>query len=143
MISVPTACALFGLIEKALKQIPIIPAVPGDYGTVQKTKQRRIRLVSHSAAQNSASQFTAVKRKWRQGWRAACVEIRLWRVARRSPPGPPGEDDLLHYMCYTAVPYFDIPRQRIERGVCCHGCEYDWYKREGKFPHGYNIPREV
>ena len=65
------------------------------------------------------------------------------KVASRSILQPPSANDTLRFMACTPFPYLDEQRRRIDKGVCCRGCEYNWYRINEDFPSGYDISQNM
>ncbi|CZT11232.1 uncharacterized protein RAG0_15433 [Rhynchosporium agropyri] len=150
IVSASAAAALFGLADKALRQIAIITTVLGDYGISRKTHRRRIRIVSRQEARKVGilihGSEEEMERAIALGIRRGNVlreNDRPQRAANRSIPQPPGANDTLRFMACTPFPYLDVQRRRIDNGVCCRGCEYNWYRRDEDFPSGYSISQDL
>ncbi|KAH8799892.1 hypothetical protein F5882DRAFT_394033 [Hyaloscypha sp. PMI_1271] len=150
VVSASTAAALFGLANKALRQIAIITTVLGDYGISQKTHRRRIRIVSRQEARKVGILIHGSEEEME---RAAALGIRRGnvlrendrppKVANRSIPQPLGANDTLRFMACTPFPYLYVQERRIDKGVCCRGCEYNWYRRDEDFPSGYDVSQNL
>ncbi|RFU35244.1 hypothetical protein B7463_g1160, partial [Scytalidium lignicola] len=151
VVSTSTAAALFGLADKALRQIVVVTTVSGDYGIYQKTHRRRIQIVSRQEATKLGILIHGSEEEME---RAVTLGIHRGnvlgdndqprKVVNGSIPQRPGaNDDTLPFMACTPFPYLDVQRRRINKGVCCRGCEYNWYRRDEDFPRGYNISQNL
>lgn len=150
VISVSTAAALFGLANKAVRQLAIITTISGDYGIFQKPHRRRIRIVSRQKARKVGILIHGSEEEME---RAAALGIRrgnilgendrLPKASDRLIPQSPGVNDTLRYMACTPFPYLDVQERRIHKRVCCRGCEYNWYKSDGDFPSGYEATQDL
>jgi hypothetical protein len=150
VVSASTAAALLGLANKALRQIAIITTILGHYGISQKTHRRRIRIVNRQEARKVGILIHGSEEEME---RAAALGIRRGnvlrendrppKVANRSIPQPPGANDTLRFMACTPFPYLDVQERRIDKGVCCRGCEYNWYRRNEDFPSGYDVSQNL
>jgi F-box domain len=150
VVSASTAAALFGLANEALRQITIITTVSGDYGISQKTHRKRIRIVSRQEARKVGilihGSEEEMERAVALGIRRGNVpreNDRLPKVANRSIPQPPCANDTLRFMACTPFPYLNVQRRRIDKGVCCRGCEYNWHRRDEDFPSGYDVSQNL
>ncbi|KAG4442047.1 hypothetical protein IFR05_002441 [Cadophora sp. M221] len=153
VVSASAATALFGLAESALRRITIVKTVVGQYGISEKPSRRRVRIVSREEARRLGISIHGSKAEVE---RAAALGIRrgsnsdgvgqkdrIQKAASRSIPRPPGANDTLRFMSCTAFPYLDVQRRRIDRGVCCLGCEYNWYRRDEDFAPGHDIDEDL
>ncbi|KAH9224623.1 GNAT domain-containing protein [Leptodontidium sp. 2 PMI_412] len=153
VVSASAATALFGLTESALSRVTIARTVVGQYGISEKSSRRRIRVVSREEARRLGISIhgsqTEMERAASLGIRrggnsdGSSHKHRIQGGTNRPMPQPPGANDTLRFMACTAFPYLDAQQRQIDKGVCCRGCEYNWYRRDEDFAPGHDIDEDL
>lgn len=101
------------LKEKDFRQIAVLKTVRGEYGSTpseryggssEQVRKRRLRILS-------ANEALKLPR---------CVEnpscINYMKCGEL----------VLRFAACTPMPWLNLKKNRIENGLCCKGCEYDW-----------------
>lgn len=137
MISTKKAAFLYGLTNKAMKQLTRVLAVPGSYTmrsftTPQNDKFHEIvnrrEALDLSIQQGSKGALAKVAARATTARSTSYTERRIERFAPdRSWQG------MYTYMTSTPFPYLNLPRRRVENGLWCHGCQFHYY---------YNRPKQ-
>jgi len=107
---------------------------------VSQQEARKVGILIHGSEEEMER---AVALGIRRGSTVRRENDRPQKVANRSIPRPPGANDTLRFMACVPFPYLDVQRRRIDNGVCCRGCEYNWYRRDEDFPPGYEIDESL
>lgn len=131
MVSTKKAAFLYGLTNKAMKQLTKVLAVPGNYTMhLSTTPDRNIlhEIVNRRDASDLAAQLGSkgalakVAARTTTARSASYTERRMERFEPdRSWRG------MYTYMTSTPFPYLNLPRRRVENGLWCHGCQFNFY----------------
>jgi hypothetical protein len=136
VIEVSSAKTTFGLTEDELRTSQIVTSILGEYLPFQRQEKKRVDFLNRAAAADIAltkfrdqtkNTYTAKKLDCSLGAYFARFRHEAKNLEWSSYYRPPFLEKLAYLSC-TPCPYLNATTHRLESGIRCLGCKFDWHE---------------